>query len=53
MLFFAPHEYNLQIFIGEKIFAPHEYNLQIFIGEKIILKEVAEINKSKYGIHTH
>jgi len=33
-------------------FAPHEYNLLIFIGGKIISKAVAEINKSKYGIHT-
>jgi len=33
-------------------FAPQEYNLLIFIGGKIISKEVAEINKSMYGIHT-
>ena len=43
-------------------FAPHEYNLQIFSGEKIILKEIAEIkvnvvfiqiNRKKHPFSNH
>jgi hypothetical protein len=36
-----------------RFFAPHENNMLTLRGGKIILKEVEEINKSKYGSHTH